>query len=70
MDVLTLPIPESPWPLAYDQRVLLFTKVAVGRELHFELRVGNAAEVQLWQSKSRRLGTDYAMTSGRKWGVF
>lgn len=70
MDVLTLPVPESPWPPAYDQRVLLFTKIAVGRELHFELRVGNASEVRLWQSKSRRLGTEYAMTSGRGWGVF
>ena len=70
MDVLTLPVPESPWPPSYDQRVLLFTKVAAGRELHFELRVGNAREARSWQSKSRSMGTEYAMTSGRAWGVF
>jgi hypothetical protein len=70
MDVITLPVPESPWPPSYDDRVLLFTKVARGDALHFMLTVRSMAGARAWRNASSTQGTSFSMRSGRRWGVF
>ncbi len=70
MDVLNLPIPGQEGPEAYDDQILLFTKTAdvAGGEL--VLRLGKAIDRREWRRRSENHGTSYAMTSGRRWGVF
>ncbi len=71
MEVLTLPVPESPWPSAYDNETLLFSKVAFGSALGFQLEVGSQQKIARWKRKSRGAGTLYKMRGpGRQWGVF
>ena len=70
MDVISLPVPESPWPTSYDGRVLLFTKVARGEALHYVLTVHPAVGARAWRNASTKQGTTFSMQSGRRWGVF
>lgn len=70
MDVLTVPVPGSPWPTAYDDRTLQFTKRADGTELVYELRVLNRTQANALERRSRAQGTSWRMQSGgRRWGV-
>jgi hypothetical protein len=70
MDVITLPVPESPWPTSYDDRVLLFTKATRGDALRYVLTVRSDAGARVWRSSSKNQGTSFSMRSGRRWGVF
>ena len=70
MDVLSLPVPGGSWPADYSQTTLLFTRTVVGGRTKFKLEVGNAAKAVKWKKASERVGGDFAMTSGREWGVF
>ena len=70
MDVITLPVPELPWPTSYDDSVLLFTKVSRGDRLHYALTVRPTNRAGRWRSASSTKGTRYSMRSGRRWGVF
>lgn len=70
MDVLGLPVPISPWPAQYDDRTLLFTKVARGTALHYSLTVRDAGGARQWRRTSSTQATEYRMSSGRRWGVF
>lgn len=70
MDVITLPVPVSPWPASYDDQVLLFTKVTRGNALHYVLTVRSDAGARTWRNASKKQGTIFSMRSGRRWGVF
>jgi HKD family nuclease len=70
MDVISLPVPESPWPATYDDQALLFTKASRGDELHFVMSVRTVARAGTWRKASTSEGTNYSMRSGRRWGVF
>jgi hypothetical protein len=71
MDVLTLPVPGAPpWPTSYDQTCLLFSKVSVGRDLHYEMRVVSGRDKRRYRTLSQAQTSAYRMTSGREWGVF
>lgn len=70
MDVISLPVPETPWPPTYDDKTLLFTKVSRGSALHYSLTVRSTASAKTWRDASSARGTSYAMRSGRRWGVF
>lgn len=67
MDKLTLPVPGSGGPPAYDQKNLLFEKQSDGS---FVLRLGTAIEKGRWVKASQSIGGHRKMTSGREWGVF
>jgi len=67
MDVLTLPVPEAPWPSAYDNRTLLFERLSDGT---FHLELDTPAKRRVWRRRSQLASTDFRMTSGRRWGVF
>lgn len=70
MDVISLPVPASPWPTSYNDRVLLFTKAARGDALHYVLTVRSDAGARAWRNASKKQGTSFSMSSGRHWGVF
>lgn len=70
MDVISLPVPETPWPSTYDDKTLLFTKVSRGSALHYSLTVRAASGAKPWRDASSARRTSYAMRSGRQWGVF
>lgn len=70
MDVLGLPVPLAPWPSVYDGKIVLFTKVARGTELHYVLTVRGASGAHPWRRRSAGQGSAYVMRSGREWGVF
>jgi hypothetical protein len=70
MDVISLPVPESPWPSSYDDMTLLFTKVARGSSLHYILTVRTRSGSKRWRAASSAQGTSYTMRSGRQWGIF
>ena len=70
MDVISLPVPASPWSTSYNDRVLLFTKAARGDALHFVLTARSDAGARAWRNSSKKQGTSFAMSSGRRWGVF
>jgi HKD family nuclease len=70
MDVITLPVPESPWPTSYDDRVLLFTKVTRDDALRYVLTVRSKTGARTWRSASTAQRTSFSMRSGRRWGVF
>lgn len=70
MDVLTLPVPEDPWPDSYDQQCIWFTKVARGPRLEYKMQVGGAALRRRLRRLSNSQGTAFTMTSGREWGIF
>jgi len=70
MDVISLPVPEAPWPTSYDDRVLLFTKVSRGGSLHYVLNTRSTSGARTWRASSTSQGTNFSMRSGRKWGVF
>ena len=67
MDVLTLPVPGTEGPQAYDQRVLHFEEIGV-RE--FLLTIGAADDVRNWKRRSESIGGEFQMQSGRQWGVY
>lgn len=67
MDKLTLPLPGTDGPAAYDGQLLLFQ--AVGPD-EFKLSIGTAADKTRWQRKSNAIGGAFKMSSGRQWGVF
>ena len=67
MDVLTLPIPGTEGPPAYDGETLLFRTDAMNS---FTLAVGNSAQKRAWERQSERIGASFKMSSGRKWGLF
>lgn len=68
MDKLTLPLPETFGPAAYDNETLLFTKIRPG---YFELSIGRVAERAAWRKRSKVIGGDFKLQgSPRAWGVF
>lgn len=67
MDKLTLPIPDIDGPPSYDNRYLLFSAIGPGR---FDLTVGTSADKSTWLRKSKAIGGQFKMKSGRQWGVF
>lgn len=67
MDKLNLPMPGTFGPTAYDNQILLFSEV--GSHL-FNLTVGTKADSAVWAKKSKAIGAEFKMASGRKWGVF
>jgi HKD family nuclease len=69
MDVVNLPIPGGVWPSSYDRMVLLFTKVARGSELVFEISRPSAAQERDLRRMSADHGSSYTMTRGRQWGL-
>lgn len=67
MDKLNLPIPGTAGPSEYDSQILLFQEV--GPHL-FDLVIGTKADKVVWLKKSKSIGADFKMSSGREWGVF
>jgi len=68
MDKLTLPVPESDGPPAYDGMTLLFTRIGPGI---FKLECGTERQKREWMSRSKDLAANFEMSAGgRKWGVF
>ena len=67
MDVLTLPVPDAGGPPRYDRTVLLFAKHPHRK---FVLSLGSRVQAQEWRRLSGAKDACYAMTSGRRWGVF
>lgn len=67
MDKLNLPIPGAAGPAAYDNQLILFREV---RPHEFSLTIGTKADKANWLKRSRAIGADFKMSSGREWGVF
>lgn len=67
MDKLNLPIPGTIGPAAYDNEYLLFREVAPHK---FNLTLGTKADKAGWLKRSKAIGADFKMASGREWGVF
>lgn len=67
MDVLTLPVPGDGGPAAYDQETLLFVRIGVRR---FRLKLAQQGDKANWRRRSKSIGADFRMSSGREWGVF
>lgn len=68
MDKLTLPMPGTDGPPAYDNKTLLFTRESPGR---FTLRFGDATKRSQWAHASNAIDAAFTMKSGgRQWGVF
>jgi HKD family nuclease len=67
MDKLNLPIPGTAGPPAYDKQFLLFTQIA---SHVFDLTVGTSATKASWLKRSKAIGANFKMASGREWGVF
>lgn len=67
MDKLILPIPDSDGPPSYDNKYLLFRAIGPRR---FDLTLGTAADKSTWLRKSKAIGGEFKMKSGRQWGVF
>ena len=70
MDKLNLPIPEEEGPSSYDGSGLLFQRRLEGSQSVFNLVVLRGGVDGNWLSSSRAAETSFAMTSGRRWGVF
>ncbi|GAB3349525.1 hypothetical protein GCM10027300_12680 [Modestobacter lapidis] len=70
MDVISLPVPDAPWPASYDDQTLMFSKVNRHSSRHFILVSRNAQLSEEWRQKSMDQGTSYEMRSGRRWGVY
>jgi hypothetical protein len=67
MDVLTLPIPGTEGPLAYDGETLLFRSTGLNT---FTLSLAGSTDKKKWKHQSERIDASFKMSSGRKWGVF
>lgn len=67
MDKLTLPIPGDAGPVSYDQKFLLFSQTGTS---NFKLTLGTKSDKSKWLKRSKALGADFKMSSGRSWGVF
>lgn len=68
MDVLTMPVPADGGPDSYDGRIVHFEKHPETSGLIFEMQVLEPSELGKLQRRS--MGTSYALSSGRKWGVY
>ncbi|SHF81027.1 hypothetical protein SAMN05444339_1144 [Loktanella atrilutea] len=67
MDKLNLPMPGTIGPAAYDTQFLLFKEVSAHM---FDLTIGTKTDQLKWLKKSKAIGANFKMTSGREWGVF
>jgi len=67
MDKLNLPMPGAIGPAAYDNQFLLFQEVGSHQ---FNLTIGTKADKAGWVKRSKAIGADFKMASGREWGVF
>lgn len=67
MDVITLPLTGPGGPVTYDHRILHFERIDEGQYL---LRVRPLSELSKFQARSDQLGANFAMSSGRKFGVY
>ncbi len=67
MEVLTLPAPVTEGPDGYDQRTLLFERIGVRK---FRLSLDSGKRQSHWIKQSKKIGADFRMKSGRRWGVF
>lgn len=67
MDVITLPLTGAGGPPTYDHRVLHFKRTGVWR---FDLDVRPRANLSSFQTRSRELGANFKMSSGRTFGVY
>lgn len=67
MDKLTLPLPGNGGPEAYDQEVLLFTRLGPSS---FQLEIVSPARKMTCMEESQKIDALYSMPSGREWGVF
>ena len=70
MEVLTLPIPVSQGPPAYDQETLLFERVVDNSGTRFLLSIGAPGEIANWIADSSSIASLHSMRGGRQWGVF
>ena len=70
MDVLTLPVPGSGGPSAYDQETLLFRQTQDGGRIVFEMTLGTVTQKRSWRRQSRSAVGAFTMSSGRRWGVW
>ena len=68
MDRLNLPHPGHPGPPAYDQRTLVFTKIARQGRVVFDLRLAEAAERAELRRRSAASLTSFTMSGGRRFG--
>ncbi len=69
MDVLTLPVPGSGGPPAYDQETLRFTRTVEKGSPVYVLKVATGADKKAWAKASQAAGSSFAMRGGRAWGV-
>lgn len=67
MDVLTLPIPGSQGPAAYDKMTICFERVGLRQ---FRLVLGKPRDLARWKRQSKVIDGYFQMSSGREWGVF
>lgn len=68
MDVLTLPVPGTEGPEAYDRKTLCFEQVGLRQ---FRLTVGGRRDVARWKQRSKAVDGHFRMSTGRReWGVF
>lgn len=67
MDKLNLPVPGAAGPASYEDAHLMFKRSG---PRSFELTIGTAADRARWARRSKAVGADYKMSSGREWGVF
>lgn len=73
MDVLNLPIPgpPGPGPVSYDGETLRFEKIVLpDGTAAFELELGTGAQRTRWRQRSAAKASNFAMQSGREWGVY
>jgi hypothetical protein len=70
MDVLGLPVPGAGGPAAYDQETLCLRQTQDAGRIIFEMQLGTSAQKRAWRRQSRAIDGDFAMSSGRRWGVF
>lgn len=67
MDVLTLPVPGTEGPAAYDQETICFERIGVRK---FRLVLGTRRDTIDWKRQSKAIDGYFQMSSGREWGVF
>lgn len=70
MDVLTLPVPGSGGPPAYDDTTVHFTRHVQSGRLGFDMRLAAGSEKRLWRAKSEAIGALFTMSSGRQFGFY
>lgn len=68
MDRLNLPHPGPPGPPEYDQKTLVFTKVAYQGRIIYDLKLATSAEKRSLQARSKEAHSAFTMPGGRRFG--